>query len=164
MSNIPLLTRGPLALFFGGQEIIPSLSQASVKSSNMPFYLLVVLSIVLQLSLAAYKKYRFKKAISYEQQLFQTTMSGVRNVYGTIIIFTGFLACVLVLIIHLFMAKKHNENKAGKNPALHSAYGAAAMLAVVSLINFTPFLNPRLRFYTQTGHLYENFFSGNIQS
>ena len=148
MSNIPLLTRGPLAPFFGGQEIIPSLSQASVKSSNMPFYLLVVLSIVLQLSLAAYKKYRFKKAISYEQQLFQTTMSGVRNVYGTIIIFTGFLACVLVLIIHLFMAKKHNENKAGKNPALHSAYGAAAMLAVVSLINFTPFLNPRLRFHT----------------
>ena len=149
MSSTPLLTRGPFALFFGGEEIIPSLSKASVRSSNMPFYLLVLLSIVLQLGLAAYKKYRFKKAVSYEQQLFQTTMSGVRNVFGPIIIFMGFLACVLVLIFHLFMAKKHNENKDGANPALHSANSAAAMLTVLSLINFTPFRNPRLRFHTK---------------
>ena len=114
----------------------------------MPFYLLVVLSILLQLGLAAYKKYRFKKEIAYEQQLFQTMMSGVRNVYGQIIIFMGFLACGFIFIIHLFMAKKHNENKGAANPALYSAFGAGAMLAVASMINFTPFLNPRLRFDT----------------
>ena len=107
-----------------------------------------MLSILLQIGLAAYKKYRFKKEIAYEQQLFQTMMSGVRNVYGQIIIFMGFLACVFIFIIHSFMAKKHNENKGATNPALHSAYGAAAMLAVASMINFTPFLNPRLRFHS----------------
>ena len=89
ISKTPLLTRGPLALFFGGQEIIPLLSSDS--SSNMLIIILVILSPVLQLLVHLYKKIRFRKEIKYEQQLQQAVMSGVRNAYRPIIIFIGFL-------------------------------------------------------------------------
>ena len=145
ISGIPLLTRGPLALFFGGKEIIPQLSSSSVKSSNIPFYFLVILSLTLQILLAIYKKLKFRKEIQYEQQLKETVLSGVRNVYGQIIIFTGFLACCLDFAIHVFLAKKHQENKNEDNPTSNSANGSFIILVVLSLINFTPFLNPKLR-------------------
>ena len=105
----------------------------------------MILSLTLQILLAIYKKLKFRKEIQYEQQLKETVLSGVRNVYGQIIIFTGFLACCLDFAIHVFLAKKHQENKNEDNPTSNSANGSFIILVVLSLINFTPFLNPKLR-------------------
>ena len=115
-SSIPLLTRGPLALFFGGHEIIPSLSSdlSTATSALMPNYVLTFLSPILQLLTHLYKKIKFRKEIRYEQQLQQAVMSGVRNVYGPFVIFVGFLGCIVAFLFHSYVSKQ-NSKKTGLN-------------------------------------------------
>ena len=146
LSGIPLLTKGPLALYYGGKDIIPLLSSATVKSTNIPFYFLLVLSPLLQLSLEIYKRYKFRKEILYEQQLQQAVMSGVRNVYSQIIVFMVFLACCACFAIHVYFAEKNKEIKNPDDPAKYSSLGPFIMIVIVSSINIMPFMNPKLRF------------------
>ena len=115
-SSIPLLTNGPLALFYGGQEIIPFLSSdlSTATSSNMPNYVLTFLSPILQLLTHLYKKKKFRKEIRYEQQLHKAVMSGVRNVYGPFVIFVGFLGCIVAFLFHSYVSKQ-NSQKTGLN-------------------------------------------------
>ena len=110
-SSVPLLTPGPLALFYGGQEIIPSLSSdlSTATSSNMPNYVLTFLSPILQLLTHLYKKIKFRKEIRYEQQLQQAVMSGVRNVYGPFVIFVGFLGCIVAFLFHSYVSKQNSQ-------------------------------------------------------
>ena len=145
--DIPLLTEGPLALFFGGKEIIPHLSTASVTSSNMPFYFLVVLSLLLQLFLETYKRCKFRKEIRYEQQLQQAVFSGVRNVYGQIFIFMGCLVWCAVLGTHFYLAEKNQEIKNLDDPSRYSAVGPFIMVIIFSVLIFMPFVkNHKIRF------------------
>ena len=85
---------GPLALFYGGQEIIPFLSSdltTSGSSMKVLNWFPITLSIILQVGIHLYKKIRFRKEIAYEQQLQMAVMSGVRNVFGPLVILLGFL-------------------------------------------------------------------------
>ena len=102
-----LLTKGPMALFYGGQEIIPFLSTDSAKSAFMSHLILIILSPMLQLIIQLYKKVKFRKEIKYEQQLQQAVMSGVRNVYKPIIIFVGFLGFCVCGLIHLYVSEQN---------------------------------------------------------
>jgi uncharacterized membrane protein YkvI len=78
--------------------------------------------------------------------LYLYVLSGVRNVYGQLVIFTGFVAFCLVFAVQVIFAKRIQENKTEDNSAIYSAYGSFLMQVVFSLINFTPFLNPKLRY------------------
>ena len=144
-AKAPLLTKGPLALFYGGQEIIPFLSTDSTKSSNKSMMILVVLSPVLQLLLQLYKKVKFRKAIKIEQQLQQAVMSGVRNVYGSIVIFIGFIGFLGAALVHLYVSEQiqNSEELTEKNmfaPIFWLTCTFSAMICVAFL------RNPKLRF------------------
>jgi hypothetical protein len=142
------LTKGPLALFFGGQEIIPLLSTESAKSSNMLIIILVILSPVLQLLIHFYKKIRFRKEIKYEQQLQQAVMSGVRNAYGPIIIFIGFLGIGVSACVHFHASERNINSPVLKDVTVESTFAPIFwMIIIFSFMIWINFLqNPKLRF------------------
>ena len=148
--GIPLLGGGPLTLFYGGKDIIPHLSSASVKSATMAFYFLMILSLVLQLFLYIYKRYKVRKEIPYEQKLQQAVMSGVRNVYGQIFIFFSFLGFFVSLGINVRFIHFLEKNQQFRNPddlmKYNSSFPFIGMIICLLLI-FTPFIvNSKLRF------------------
>ena len=147
-SGISLLTKGPIALFFGGKDIIPLLSTDSDKSSNFSqvFIFLVVLSAILQLLMATYKRRKFRKEILYEQKLQQAAMSGVRNVYGQIVIFTGFLGFWGCFGIHIFLIERNKEIKHNDDLGEDSSIGILILSSILSLMIITIFIrNSKLR-------------------
>ena len=104
------LTKGPLALFYGGKDIAPLLSSNSTTASNMPLTILCLSSPLLQIFLQLYKKFRFRKEIGYEHQLKQAVMTGFQNVYGSISIFLAFLIFLLLIIGHQYISYHYNCN------------------------------------------------------
>ena len=148
-SSIPLLTRGPLALFYGGQEIIPSLSSdlSTATSSNMPNYVLICLSPILQLFTHLYKKIKFRKEIRYEQKLQQAVMSGVRNVYGTFVIFVGFLGFVSALLLHLHVSQQNSKKEVSNHKTAEELFTPLLLLTIIfSFMIFVTFTrNGKLR-------------------
>ena len=148
-SSIPLLTRGPLALFYGGEEIIPSLSSdlSTATSSNMPNYVLIFLSPILQLLTHLYKKIRFRKEIRYEQKLQLAVMSGVRNVYGPFVIFVGFLGFVLALLFHLHVSQENSKKEVSNHKTAEELFTPLLWLTIIfSFMIFVTFTrNGKLR-------------------
>merc|ERR1712208_119858 len=102
---------GPVALFYGGQVIIPYLSDdlSTATSSNMHIYILMLLSPILQLVTHLYKKIKFRSQIRYEQRLQQVVMSGVRNVYGPFVISVKFLGFNLACLLHFHFSKQNTH-------------------------------------------------------
>ena len=145
-SGTGLLTKGPLALFYGGNQIINYISQDTVSSTNIPFYLLLILSPLLQLLLVAFKHYRFRKGASYDQLLREAVMSGVRNVYGQIIVFMGFLTFCLIFVVHSFLSKKHQDLRTeGDKDKKSENYGSWMLMVGITLLHLIPYRNPKLR-------------------
>ena len=148
-SNIPLLTCGPLALFYGGQEIIPSLSSdlSTATSSNKAIYVLIILSPMLQLLTYLYKEIKFKKEIRYEQQLQQAVMSGVRNVYGPIVIFIGFLGFFSAGLLHSHLSKQNNKKPVPKDKTAEELLAPILWFSIIfSFMIFVTFArNGKLR-------------------
>ena len=131
-------------------------------------FVLIILSPVLQLIIQLYKKVKFRKEIKYEQQLRQAVMSGVRNVYGPIVIFIGFLFCIGFGLIHLYASNQYKNapiynDLSGKNTFAPIFW----MIIIFSIMIWIPFLrNPKLRL----GRITQNeiysilfFYSGIIQ-
>ena len=138
--KLPLLTKGPLALFYGGEAIIPHLSSDSALLSNIPIFLLIFITLIIYSSLVLYKDLRFHNGIEYEQQLNLVMMSGARNVYGLIIIFLEFLAFTIILVIHMYFIQKYQtESNIPAGPPV-----LMALVMVLTLLN--PFIwNRKLR-------------------
>ena len=136
-----LLTKGPFAFFFGGEDIIPLVSSDSTMLSNFPIFLLIALSVLMQVMLLVYKRLKFRKEIRYEQQLNQAMMSGVRNVYGHIVIFLEFLGFTIMLVVHLYLVK--NLDTTNKVPVVPPFLMASFMISFVLNIFIR---NHKLRF------------------
>ena len=145
-SGIPLLTCGPLALFYGGQEIIPSLSSdlSTATSSNLSIYILSCLSPTLQLLIHLYKRLKFKKEIRYEQRLQQAVMSGVRNVYGPFVIFVGFLGFILACLFHLHVSNQNSQKQVSKDKTAEELFTPILWLIIIfSFMIFVTFARNR---------------------
>ena len=140
------MTRGPLALFFGGQEIIPLLSSDS--SSILLIIILVILSPVLQLLVHIYQKIRFRKEIKYEQQLQQAVMSGVRNAYGPIIILVGFLGFGVSACVHFYVSERNRIAPVLNDLTVEDTFAPIFWMTIIfSFMIWINFLrNPKLRF------------------
>ena len=136
-----LLTKGPLALFFGGEEIIPYLSSKSTTLKNVPIFFLIGLSVLLHIFLTIYKIYKFRKEIQREQQLNQVMMSGFRNVFGQTVVVLDILVICVVILVHLYLS---NQAKKVTQVPIGHALILAFLLIFVSLHHFVR--NIKLRF------------------
>jgi hypothetical protein len=109
----------------------------------MSFYLLVVLSLVLQFLLEIYKRFKFRSEIRYEQQLQQAVVSGVRNIYGGCLIVTGFLGCGGFFLLHLYLSNKTHDMEDSEESI---PVGLVIMMLILSIMIVMPFIrNYKLR-------------------
>ena len=81
--ELPLLTKGPFSMFYGGEEILPHLSKMSAGRGLMN---LLMCSAIFQISLYILKKSKTRKLQGYSQLLTRTMVENVLNMYSIMVI------------------------------------------------------------------------------
>ena len=142
------MTKGPLALFYGGEEIIPHVSDDSSNAYNTPFMIIILLSIVLQVFLTLFKKFKIRAEITYEQQLKMAVMSGVRNVYGQLVFFLGLLGFLGSGLFHYYSLHDNTDTFTPEELSKKNHFvRMVGFVFIFSLMIFHPFArNPKLRY------------------
>ena len=95
---VPLLTRGPIAMMYGGEGILEQLSPLAPDRGTP---VLLIVSTIFQISLFTVKKVKSREVgSSYLKELKQTMVEGVTNVYSLVGIMTLCLGCLAYGIHH----------------------------------------------------------------
>ena len=103
-----MLTKGPFALFYGGDKIIPDLSEG-LPDSALP--LLVVWSAIVQISLYILKSLKTRNLKSYAHNLTKSLVENVLNMYGIIVIILISITSVAYGLFHLLSIKKNKKQE-----------------------------------------------------
>ena len=107
--TLPMLTKGPLALFFGGDPIIGDLSEKS-PGRGMP--ILILCSLIFQIFLYILKqaKSRKLKMNAVAHNLTRALVENVLNMYGIVaIIIITIISVVYGLLHHWSIEKNKNQ-------------------------------------------------------
>ena len=97
VGKIPVLTKGPISLFLGGEEIMDVLGD---EDPGKALFHLCIFSVIFQSSNSVYKKYRNRKLHSvtdYTQSLRTTFVNNVLNVYGLFLL----IFCNCIFLVYL---------------------------------------------------------------
>ena len=142
MRGKSLLTRGPLALFYGGPDILQHISQEPFQHSNIVLFLVAIFTLCFKLMLEVYKKMAYNQGLGYNQQLRQTVLNSLRNVYGPLSLVLWFFGIAGGLLLHNYLGLESSAflkgNRLGK---------PLAIALVFLLVLFIPFIiNPKLRY------------------
>ena len=105
--QLPMLTKGPLALFYGGDQIIPDLSE---KSPGRGVPLLFLGSAIFQVSLYILKHLKSRDRKMYVHNLTKSLVENVLNMYGIIVIILISITSVAYIILHHWSIEQ-NKNK-----------------------------------------------------
>ena len=138
LGNIPLLTRGPLAMFYGGDKILAHLSR---ESTGNHLALFMIASLSFQIVIIIFKSVKMRK-LSTKHILREAIISNFLNVYSLllIIILTFFL--VSQSILHSITIEDNSTKDGIPGDTWKSLLFIAALETVVQI---TPFRNVALR-------------------
>ena len=105
---LPFLTKGPLALFFGGNPILPHLSE---QSPGYSFPLLVIFSTVFQATMYMYTKYtgRPLQKNTVMHNIRMTLVNNVLNIYGVALVIIFNIIALVCFVLHFFGTEKNKE-------------------------------------------------------
>ena len=106
--QLPLLTKGPFSILYGGEQIIPELSKQS-PGRGIP--VLFIGSAIFQISLYILKQYKSKKLQIYSQVLTKTLVENVLNMYGIMVIIIISIICVIYSILHHWSIEMHKKSE-----------------------------------------------------
>ena len=106
--QLPLLTKGPFALFYGGDAIIPDLSN---KPPGRGVPVLIFLSAAFQVSLYIMKIVKSKNVKRYAQNLAKSLVENILNIYGIFLIIMMTLLSVTYITIHHWSIEKNREKE-----------------------------------------------------
>ena len=106
--SLPLLTKGPLALFYGGNQIINDLSE---KSPGRGFLILVMCSAIFQIFLSILKQTKSRNLKTYLYNLTKSLVENVVNMYGIIASFIITIASVAYGLIHHWTIEKNKKRE-----------------------------------------------------
>ena len=95
--TLPMLTKGPFALFYGGEEILDKLSDG-LPGKGVP--ILILCSALFQLFLYVLKKFQARGMKLYTQNLRKSLVENILNMYGIIIIVAISSISLIYIIIH----------------------------------------------------------------
>ena len=142
--NLPYLTRGPFALFYGGAAIIPQLSLESAGSHLSTAY---VTFIVFHIIMITYKKLTMRK-LPTQQRLKEIVVSNFLNVFRIGLILVAMILLTFGLLHHLNTIKKNStatEENIQKSPEDH--WKNLMMFAIIETMiqTFSFLTNPALR-------------------
>ena len=103
-----MLSKGSMAMYYGGEEILPKLSDLPASPFSPAF---MGFSMLFQLSFIVFKKLKFRKVSdisNYHNQLANTILSGFSNVYNilSMVVFSA-AGCVFIFIHYIAI---DNEN------------------------------------------------------
>ena len=99
--ELPMLTKGPFALFYGGDQIIPELSE---KSPGRGVPILILWSAIFQVSLYILKCTKTRNVKLYTHNLTKSLVENVLNIYGIILII---LISITSVLISRQLSKEH---------------------------------------------------------
>ena len=107
LGYLPPITLGPLALLFGGDEILPLVSKDSAPR-EIP--ILMVFSVIFQFSVFCMKKIKSRnEEFNYITNLRRSLVDNVLNIYGLLFILVAtFLVCA-VTILHVMRVDENLE-------------------------------------------------------
>ena len=110
--TMPLFTKGPLALFYGGEEI---LSELSDKTAGNGLPILLIATIMFQLSMYIYEKYHMRQLQNmtvYVKNLRTTLVKNVLNVYGVVLLlFFNLLGFIFVMSFYFLFGQENNRKE-----------------------------------------------------
>ena len=109
LGSAPSLTKGPLALFYGGKEILDSLCDG-YPDSGLEYVLLV--SIIFQLIMYSYEKYKKRQmpqVMHYLRSLQISIIKNVLNVYGVVLVIIFNIIGLFFFLSHLSMIGQEND-------------------------------------------------------
>ena len=98
--SLPYFTKGPLAHFYGGEQISKKLTD---EAPGLEMFVLLSISIVFQSAMFLYvkcKTYKHQNITDYVQSLRGTIVKNVLNLYGVILIIVFNIIGVIFLISH----------------------------------------------------------------
>ena len=84
--SVPLLTKGPFALFLGGDKMFDILGDGTPGKAARH---LIIFTIIFQIIISVYKRYKNKKlerVTYYAQNLRRSLVENVLNIYGLVLI------------------------------------------------------------------------------
>ena len=105
--QIPMLTKGPFALFYGGDQIIPELSEKS-PGRGVP---LLTLWSIFQVSLYILKCTKSRNLKMYTHNLTKSLVENVLNMYGIIVIILISITSVVYIILHHWSIEKNKTKE-----------------------------------------------------
>ena len=100
--QLPKLTEGPFSLFYGGEQIIPDLSD---QSPGLGLPVLVIGSAIFQSSLYIFKKVKSRRLNVYPQMLSRTLVENVLNMYSIMVIIITSIVSVSWALLHQWSMK-----------------------------------------------------------
>ena len=103
-----MLTKGPFALFYGGDQIIPELSE---KSPGRGVPILILWSAIFQVSLYILKCTKTRNVKLYTHNLTKSLVENVLNMYGIIVIILISITSVAYGLFHLLSIKKNKKQE-----------------------------------------------------
>ena len=143
LGSVPLLTKGPFALTFGGPAILPLLS---TEASPVGTYVFCILSCIFQVLLLVIKKAR-ERGSNYMDSLQNTLVENVTNVYSILISLSLWVSAGFFILNH-FLTVKKNRHKTEDDDLISSSISPSiyVFLLILAFITFLPYCTrPALR-------------------
>ena len=138
--HLPLLTKGPFALVFGGSSILPQLSQQA-PGRGVP--VLIATSAVLQGCVFCVKKIRSRNQTQdYLKNLWSTLVENVTNVHSIVVLFAASVASCGFGLHHMLTVAGHQDTlPEDLSPLLPANF--AWLLALMGFASTLPYLTSR---------------------
>ena len=132
--KLPLLTKGPFALYYGGDAIIIHLSN---KSPGRGVPVAIFLSALFQICLYIMKLVKSTNIKLYAQNLAKSLVENILNIYGIFLIILMTLLSVAYITIHHWSIERNKEKKKteGEIPReIFVLYGLTPLCAILPFV------------------------------
>ena len=131
--SLPMLTKGPLALFFGGDLIIGDLSERS-PGKGMPIVLLC--SLIFQIFLVILKQAKSRKLKMYAHNLTRALVENVLNMYGIVAIIIITTVSVVYALLHLWSIEKNKNQDITTNLVPNEIFFLHLLIFIITIVPF----------------------------
>ena len=110
-----MLTKGPFSLFYGGEQII---NQLSKKSPGRGIPVLLIGSVIFQISLYILKTSKSRKLRMYIHILTRSLVENVLNMYGIMVIIIMSIISAVYSILHHWSIEMNKMSENSPQPQL----------------------------------------------
>ena len=129
-----MLTKGPFALFYSGEQIVKQLSK---KSPGRGIPVLLIGSVIFQISLYILKTSKSKKLGMYTHNLRRYLVENVLNMYGIMVIIIMSLISAVYSILHHWSIEMY---KISENPPQCVPNEIIILFVIILFCTVVPFI------------------------